>query len=795
MIYPIEKITTLIGAHRYGKSSAAISWLLTDSRSLSFPEATLFFAIHTQRNDGHKYISDLYSRGVRNFVVETLPTDYEANFPKSNFLRVPNTLKALQRLAERHRDEFQIPVIGITGSNGKTIVKEWLFQILSHNYTVTRSPRSYNSQIGVPLSVWHIDQNTDIAILEAGISQPNEMRSLRDMIQPTIGILTNIGTAHQENFETVEQKVLEKLQLFKEAEVIICPKEAEPYLQKANLKGKIVYWTREDAKNFTIPFDDQASIDNACICYSTLLQLGMPEQLIAKQMEGIEPVAMRMEVKEGKRGLTLINDTYNSDIVSLDIALTFMARRKDAADRRKVLILSDILQTGMDAEELYTEVSRLANIRGVNCIIGIGEAISDNQELIEIKDKHFFLTTNEFLCSELFRSLSNAIVLIKGARSYHFDRITDALELKVHETILEVNLNALVDNLNFYRSHMSEQTKLVAMVKADAYGAGAVEVAKVLQDHQIDYLAVAVADEGVELRKAGIKAPIMIMNPEMTAFKIMFDYKLEPEVYNFRLLGALIKAAQQQGVTDYPVHIKLDTGMHRLGFNPMTEIEQLVEILKSQKAITPRSVFSHFVGADEDRFDDFSASQFSKFEHGSNILQSAFSHKILRHIDNSAGILHFHDRQMDMCRLGIGLYGVNNRDNSIINNVSTLKTTILQIRDVCKEDTVGYSKRGVLTRDSRIAAIPIGYADGLNRHLGRGNCYCLVNGKKAPYVGNICMDVAMIDVTDIDCQEGDSVEIFGANLPVTVLSDALDTIPYEVLTSISSRVKKVYVQE
>ncbi len=815
MIYPIEKITTLIGAHRFGNTPAAISWLLTDSRSLSFPEATLFFAIHTQRNDGHKYIADLYSRGVRNFVVETLPTDLEANFPKSNFLRVPNTLKALQRLAERHRDEFQIPVIGITGSNGKTIVKEWLFQILSHNYTITRSPRSYNSQIGVPLSVWRIDQNTDIAILEAGISQPNEMHSLRDMIQPTIGILTNIGTAHQENFETVEQKVLEKLQLFKEAETIICPEEAKPYLKKANLKGKIVFWTREDSKHFTIPFDDQASIDNACICYAALQQLttspnpstGRGDTIrtatlpLVGESEGgsafaqLEPVAMRMEVKEGKRGLTLINDTYNSDIVSLDIALTFMARRKDAADRRKVLILSDILQTGMDAEELYTEVSRLANIRGVNCIIGIGEAISDNQELIEIKDKHFFLTTSEFLSSELFRSLANDIVLIKGARSYHFDRITDALELKVHETILEVNLNALVDNLNFYRSHMSEQTKLVAMVKADAYGAGAVEVAKVLQDHQIDYLAVAVADEGVELRKAGIKAPIMIMNPEMTAFKTMFDYKLEPEVYNFRLLNALIHAAQQQGVTDYPVHIKLDTGMHRLGFNPMTEVEQLVEVLKSQKAITPRSVFSHFVGADEDRFDDFSASQFNKFEHGSNILQSAFSHKILRHIDNSAGILHFHDRQMDMCRLGIGLYGVNNRDNSIINNVSTLKTTILQIRDVCKEDTVGYSKRGVLSRDSRIAAIPIGYADGLNRHLGRGNCYCLVNGMKAPYVGNICMDVAMIDVTDIDCQEGDSVEIFGANLPVTVLSDALDTIPYEVLTSISSRVKKVYVQE
>ncbi|MCQ2243326.1 MAG: bifunctional UDP-N-acetylmuramoyl-tripeptide:D-alanyl-D-alanine ligase/alanine racemase [Bacteroidaceae bacterium] len=805
MIYSIEKITTLIGAHRFGKESASIGWLLTDSRSLAFPEATLFFAIHTQRNDGHKYIPQLYSKGVRNFVVETLPTDFDANYPKANFLRVPNSLKAIQRLAERHRDEFQVPVIGITGSNGKTIVKEWLFQILSQDRTVTRSPRSYNSQIGVPLSVWRMDNNTEIAILEAGISQPNEMKYLRDIIQPTIGIITNIGSAHQENFESLEQKCMEKIQLFKEADIIICPEDSDDNgsarinlqacFEKANIKGKIIRWSRKDAEKLSLPFEDQASIDNACICYSTLLQLGLPEQTIIERMKQLEPVALRMEVKEGNRGLTLINDSYNSDVVSLDIALTFMARRKDAADRRKLLILSDILQTGMEPEELYTEVSRLANIRGVDCIIGIGEAISDNQELIEVKDKHFFLTTNEFMESELFRSLANDIVLIKGARCYHFDRISDALELKVHETILEVNLNAIVDNLNFYRSHMQEQTKLVAMVKADAYGTGAVEVSKVLQDHQIDYLAVAVADEGVELRKAGITTNIMIMNPEMTAFKTMFDYKLEPEVYNFRLLNALIKAAQQQGITDYPVHIKLDTGMHRLGFNPETEVEQLVEILKSQCAITPRSVFSHFVGADEDRFDDFSAEQFRKFEHGSSILQSAFSHHILRHIDNSAGIIHFHDRQMDMCRLGIGLYGVNNRDNSIINNVSTLKTTILQIRDVRKEDTVGYSKRGVLERDSRIAAIPIGYADGLNRHLGRGNCYCLVNGKKAPYVGNICMDVTMIDVTDIDCQEGDCVEIFGSNLPVTVLSDALDTIPYEVLTSVSSRVKKIYVQE
>ncbi|MCF0193346.1 MAG: bifunctional UDP-N-acetylmuramoyl-tripeptide:D-alanyl-D-alanine ligase/alanine racemase, partial [Prevotella sp.] len=581
-------------------------------------------------------------------------------------------------------------------------------------------------------------------------------------------------------------------------DIIICPEDdavINACIEKANLKGKIVRWSKSDATKLDIPFSDKASIDNACICYTTLLQLGMPEQTIIERIKQLEPVAMRMEVKEGQRGLTLINDTYNSDIVSLDIALAFMARHTDKEGRRKILILSDILQTGVEAEELYTEVSRLANIRGIDCLIGVGESISDNQELIDIAEKHFFLTTNDLLNSQLIHSLANDIILIKGARRYHFDRITDALELKVHETILEVNLNAIVDNLNFYRSHMSAETKVVAMVKADAYGAGAVEVAKILQDQQIDYLAVAVADEGALLRKAGIKSNIMVMNPEMTAFKTIFDYNLEPEVYNFRLLDALIKAAKQYGVTDYPVHIKLDTGMHRLGFNPETEVEQLVEILKAQKAVTPRSVFSHFVGADEDQFDDFSAEQFHKFEHGSAILQAAFKHKILRHIDNSAGILHFHERQLDMCRLGIGLYGVNNRDNSIINNVSTLKTTILQIRNVKKEDTVGYSKRGVLQRDSRIAAIPIGYADGLNRHLGRGNCYCLVNGKKAYYVGNICMDVAMIDVTDIDCQEGDSVEVYGKNLPVTVLSDALDTIPYEVLTSISSRVKKVYIHE
>ena len=414
-----------------------------------------------------------------------------------------------------------------------------------------------------------------------------------------------------------------------------------------------------------------------------------------------------------------------------------------------------------------------------------------------VEQKYFFDDTESFIGNSVFRALRDEVILLKGARRFGFDRITELLERKVHETILEVNLNAVVDNLNYYRSFLRPDTKMVCMIKADGYGAGAVEIAKTLQDHRVDYLAVAVADEGVTLRKAGITANIMIMNPEMTAFKTMFDYRLEPEVYSFRLLDALIKAARKEGITGWPVHIKLDTGMHRLGFNASDddEMARLAHKLHYQQAVIPRSVFSHFVGSDSDDFDNFSALQFQRFDKASRKLQAEFQHKILRHMDNSAGIEHFPERQMDMCRLGLGLYGVNPRNNEMLSTVSTLKTTILQLRHVPKEDTVGYSRRGVLERDSIIAAIPIGYADGLNRHLGRGRCYCLVNGKKAPYVGNICMDVAMIDVTDIPCQEGDTVEIFGEHLPVTVLSDCIDTIPYEVLTGVSNRVKRVYFQD
>ena len=846
MKYSIEKVTTLIGARRIGEADAQIGWLLTDSRSLCFPEETLFFALRSARNDGHRYISDLYRRGVRNFVVEskglqeTQPQGLDG-MADANFLVVPSPLAALQRLAERHRDEFDVPIVGITGSNGKTMVKEWLYQLLLPSQKIVRSPRSYNSQIGVPLSVWLLNEQTEVGIFEAGISQPGEMFALRDIIQPTIGVFTSLGAAHQENFRSMEEKCMEKLELMHDTQAMVycsdndtvsrcirrmqykgekiawsqCDEQAALFVKSTNISHsslltphstfhippstinlpqstKITYIWQEEENCFEIPFIDEASVENAITCAAVALYMGLTPSQLAERMPRLEPVAMRLEVKEGQRGCLLINDSYNSDINSLDIALDFMNRREAA---KKTLILSDIFQTGATPEALYTQVSELVVKRGIEKFIGIGPELSSQADKIQVADKQFFMDVPHFLSSDAFSGLRNELILLKGARSFGFDQITEQLEQKVHETILEVNLNAVVDNLNYYRSFLKPETKMVCMIKADGYGAGAVEIAKTLQDQRVDYLAVAVADEGVTLRKAGITGNIMIMNPEMTAFKTMFDYDLEPEVYSFRLLDALVKAARKEGITGWPVHIKFDTGMHRLGFDPVDDIFKLIDRLKHQNAIIPRSVFSHFVGSDSDGFDEFSARQFALFEEGSQKLQSAFTHHILRHMDNSAGIEHFPERQMDMCRLGLGLYGVDPRDNRILHTVSTLKTTILQLRHVPAGETVGYSRKGKIDRDSVIAAIPIGYADGLNRHLGNRHCYCLVNGQKAEYVGNICMDVAMIDVTDIPCMEGDQVEIFGEHLPVTVLSDALDTIPYEVFTGVSNRVKRVYFQD
>ena len=824
MFYSLEKVTALIGARRFGNAEARIDWLLTDSRSLAFPETTLFFALRTPVGDGHKYIPDLYRRGVRNFVVGTVPDNYETDYPDANFLRVLSPLKALQRLAERHREEYVLPVIGITGSNGKTVVKEWIYQLLMLSMNVTRSPRSYNSQVGVPLSVWLLDERSRIGVFEAGISQPGEMQALRAIIQPTIGVMTNIGPAHQENFSTIQEKCHEKLLLFKDAKVLIYnaddPVVAES-VHDIGFGGQLFGWSRKDenatvfvraieptedgktriayffngtAAEYTLPFADEASIQNSITALCVCLYLGLTPADIARRMALLEPVAMRLEVVQGVRGCTLINDAYNSDAAALDIALDFMNRRaKEQAAKGRTLILSDIFQTGIPAEELYAKVAEMLKSRGVERLIGVGPAISAAHTLFSIK-KSFYPTSEALLESGELDTIHDEIILLKGARNFGFEQIAKALSLRVHETTLDVNLEAIAENLHFYRSFMKPETKLTCMVKASAYGAGSVEIAKTLQERGVDYLAVAVADEGAELRRAGITAGIIVMNPEMSAFGTLFEYELEPEIYSFNLLDALIRAARRQGITDFPVHLKLDTGMHRLGFNPKTDIPVLIDRLSHQRALIPRSVFSHFVGADSDGFDDFSEKQFKLFDEASRTLQAAFPHKILRHICNSAGIERFPERHLDMVRLGLGLYGIDPIDNRVLHNVATLRTTILQIRDVPAGDSIGYSRKTVLDRPSRIAAIPIGYADGLNRHLGNRRGYCLVNGQKADYVGNICMDVCMIDVTDIPCREGDSVEIFGDALPVTVLSDLLGTIPYEVLTSVSNRVKRVYFQ-
>ena len=833
MSYSVEQIAEVIKARRVGDAPATIDWLLTDSRSLSFPEETLFFALATRHGDGACYIPELLERGVRNFVVgvETAKQVEAGQLPAEgvNYLVVTSPLKALQKLAAHHRNRFQVPVIGITGSNGKTVVKEWLHQLLSPERVITRSPRSYNSQIGVPLSVWRMDEQTQLGIFEAGISEPGEMRALQNIIKPTIGVLTNIGGAHQENFFSLQEKCMEKLTFFNECDVLIYDGDNDfiaNCVAKSLLPAREIAWSRKDIdkplyiskvdkqadctriayrylemdNTFTLPFVDDASIENSLNCLAVCLYMMLPPEAITERMARLEPVAMRLEVKEGKNDCLLINDSYNSDLLSLDIALDFLSRRAAAAsggqgEKKKTLILSDILETGQNAPTLYRQVAQLLGSRGVDRIIGVGSDISSCSSRFA-QEKAFYPDTESLMKAIASRKLllKDEIVLIKGARKFGFDALTEMLEKKVHETVLEVNLGAMVANLDHFRSKLRPETKVTCMVKASAYGAGSYEIAKTLQEHHVDYLAVAVADEGAELRKAGITAHILIMNPERTAFKTMFDNRLEPEVYSFQLLEALVKEAEREGVANYPVHIKIDTGMHRLGFAP-SDMPRLIERLKVQDAVMARSVFSHLVGSDSSEFDAFTRQQIEQFEATAAQLQSAFPHKILRHICNSAGIERFPGAQFDMVRLGIGLYGIDPVDNSVLHNVSTLLTTILQIRDVPQEDTVGYSRKGHLIRPSRIAAIPIGYADGLNRHLGNGHAYCLVNGQKAPYVGNICMDVCMIDVTGIDCKEGDKVEIFGDHLPVTVLSDALGTIPYEVLTSVSTRVKRVYYQE
>jgi len=820
MKYTLNTLAEIWKAKSRICENVSVSWLLTDSRSLSFPEESLFFAIKTNRNDGHRYIPELYKRGLKNFVISDF--NLELDFmPDANFIIVHDTLSALQSLASAHRKQFDCPVIAITGSNGKTIVKEWLWQLLRNDFRITRSPRSYNSQIGVPLSVWQMEEETSLGIFEAGISQKGEMEKLQQIILPTIGVITNVAGAHQENFNSMDEKAQEKVKLFLSCQTIIYCKD-QPITDKAlkqNYPEDVLFaWSCEDKKatlyikktvgaslyttinyfwkgvefSFTLPFNDAPSIENALNSLAVMLFLDIPSSVIADRMGKLEPVAMRLEVKEGKNGCVVINDSYNSDVKALELALDFQARRAGEGKRR-TLILSDIQQSGQNPDDLYKEISEMVIRKKIDHFIGVGYELSAHASLFPMESQ-FYLMTERLLLSGLLDQLRNESILVKGSRSFGFEEVSERLSLKIHETVLEVNLDALVHNVNYFKSKLKPTTQMVCMVKAAGYGSGALEIAKTLQAHACDVLAVAVADEGVELRHGGIHIPIMVMNPEFGSFSTIFEHKLEPEIYSFKLLDAFILEAEREGVKNYPIHIKLDTGMHRLGFEE-EDIPELISQLKDQESLRVKSIFSHLVGSDEACFDDFTHQQLGLFEKLSTTIQAAFPHRILRHILNSAGIDRFAEYQYDMVRLGIGMYGISSVDASSLRNVSTLKTTILQIHHVKSGESVGYSRKSVLRRDSRIATLPIGYADGLDRHFGNGVGEVLLNGSRAPFVGNICMDACMVDITDIQGEEGDEVLLFGEGLPLSEVSEKLGTIPYEILTSVSNRVKRVYFQE
>lgn len=822
MKYSIQEIATALGV-KDKFELASISQLLTDSRDLFYPKETLFFALKTKNNNGHKFVEELYHSGVRNFVVEQVAPEWKS-FENCNFLTVENSLKALQKIGAYHRRKFKIPIVAITGSNGKTIVKEWIYQLLQPTFKVTRSPRSYNSQIGVPLSVWQLDKDSEIGVFEAGISEPNEMSNLETIISPTIGILTNIGDAHQENFQSLKQKCLEKLELFISCDVIICEENdrlIEDCMDTTCLSQKRLTWSKKLSNSsalqirktekkgastiinylylgmdFTveIPFTDDASIDNVSTALLAALYLGASVKTITERIGQLEPVAMRLDVRLGKSGNLIINDSYNSDINSLKIALDFLDQRATSDKLKRVLILSDILQSEKNTTKLYHEVYKLIVQKNIDQIVGIGEEISKQSRLFQGSKASFFPNIQAFIESRVWRDFHDSTILLKGSRTYGFEQINELLEGKTHETVLDVNLDAIVHNFNFYRSKIKSSTKMVCMVKADGYGSGATEIAKTLQHHKCDYFAVAIAEEGIELRKAGIRIPIIVLNPEVKGFEDLFAYKLEPEVYNFRILNAFIKEAQARGVEEYPIHIKIDTGMHRLGFAG-EDIKELLSIVKSQKSLRIQSVFSHLAASESWAFDEFTTQQISTFKKIAFEIELGCNYPVMKHILNSAGIERFPDEQMDMVRLGISLYGISASGLKGLKNVFTLRSTILQIKDIPKEETVGYGRKGSLDHDAKIATIRIGYADGLNRRLGNQVGRVFVNGHLVPIVGNICMDLCMIDVTGLSVNEGDSVVIFGENPRIIDLAENIGTIPYEILTSVSSRVKRVHFRE
>ena len=822
--YSLKQISEIVGGQLVGTSSMQqVCNLLIDSRHLMDPHQALFFALSSARNDGHKYIGELYDKGVRAFVVSHQP---ENVCTEAAFIIVPDTLKALQTLASYHRQQFTFPVIGITGSNGKTIVKEWLFQMLGADYNIVRSPKSYNSQVGVPLSVWQMNDNNEMAIFEAGISEPDEMMSLQDIIRPTIGVFTNIGQAHEENFINPVQKAGEKLNLFTKAEQLVyCMdySEIQQVIIRSNLaeKVKLFTWSRKfeeadlyvkqvtkseksatmecvyqgECLTFAIPFADKASVENALHCVAVCLLLKMDPATIAERLKGLTTIAMRLEIKAGINNCTIINDYYNSDVNSLAIALDVMKHHQQ--HNHRAVILSDILQSGRNEIDLYTEIGQMLKNKGVDLLIGIGEALSRQANKFEM-EACFYKNVSDFLAHFPFSKFNNQTILLKGARAFEFEQIGMELQEKAHETVLEINFNHLVYNLNHFRSKIKPETKLMVMVKAFGYGSGNLEVSNVLQFHNVDYLTVAFVDEGVELRRAGINLPIMVMSPEVNSYDNIIKYHLEPEVFSFRNLEFIEKAMQNMALPEaHPlnVHIKLDTGMHRLGFSN-SELPELIRRIQANPMLNVKSVFSHLATADNPAEDEFTKSQIRSFEEGSRMIVEAFP-QALRHILNTAGISRFPQYQFDMVRLGIGLYGVPTCevDKGVLQPVVSLKTTINQIKYIPKGDSIGYNRHGHAERNMRIGIVPIGYADGLSRLLGNGNGVFYVHGNPVKVIGDICMDMCMLDLTDVAASEGDTVVIFDAEHDIADIAKACQTIPYEIMTRVSQRVKRVYYQE
>ena len=814
MYLSIAQIADILAAQVVGNAYYShINNISIDSRSLQNNDGTLFFALVGPNNDAHKYISEEIKKGVRNFIVQYIPENLPA---KANFVIVENTTTALQTFASYYRNLFHFPVIGITGSNGKTIVKEWLSFLLSPDFNVIKSPKSYNSQVGVPLSIIAINENHNFGIFEAGISTINEMENLQKIINPTIGVLTNIGSAHDEGFDNIGEKIKEKLKLFSNVEVLIYNKNKtiDAFI---NPKTKTFSWSCKDKSadvfikiksildktilsvecNYSIfeikiPFQDDASIENAITSLMVLLYLKYDIKTIGTRMHLLFPLDMRLQVKPGMNNTTVIDDSYSSDFQSLKIALDFLESQKQY--KKKTVILSDIFQSGLSNDDLYARVSQLIISNKINRIICIGEIISTYKN--KFSNCKTYKSTNDFIADINNLEFSNESILVKGARQFQFEEIVALLEEKNHETVLEINLNAITHNLNFYKSKLKPTTKMMVMVKAFGYGNGGFEIAKLLEHHNIDYLGVAFADEGIALKTAGIAVPIMVLNPETSSFLSIIQHQLEPEIYSFKGLHAFLKIAKDKKLKNFPVHIKIDTGMHRLGFET-NDIATLISILKEQKNIEVKSILSHMATSDDLGQYSFGMRQINLFEQLSGTIMSELNIKPIRHILNTSGITFYGDHQYDMVRLGIGLYGVSNdeKEQKDLENVSTLKSVISQIRTIEKGESVGYGRRFMAKKKMKIATIPIGYADGISRKWGNEVGFININNQKATILGSICMDMLMVDISKIDCKEGDSVIIFGENPSVRFIAKNLKTIPYEILTSVSHRVKRIFYRE